>query len=238
MINLGLMEIAYDQHLKLRVTAFGNAVLKGEKQIRISKPVEKAKQKAGASKKAAAKADPADLLTQDLKSFRKELASKNRVPAYVIFNDVTLNELVAKKPDHIDELENIKGLGKVKIERFGEQLIEIIGSQKSKPMSKSKKSTTDQTLDLYLAGLSVEDIAKERELSPTTILGHLCKLYEENHPINLNQFVTEYEVNQIREVRKKMGFTSQLKPIHEALNGEIDYHKIGVALTILGKYIK
>lgn len=239
LINLGLMEVAYDEHLKLKVTDFGQKVLKGKKTVMISKPSEKKKAKKGQKTKgeSAPKANPDDQLTQKLKAFRKELAQKNSVPAYVIFNDVTLNELVAKRPDSMNELPDIKGLGKVKIERFGEDLLQVIHKHpKSTPKQSTKKSTTEQTLDLYKKGLTVEAIAQERELSPTTILGHLCKLYEENHDINLNQFVTEYEVNQIRAARQKMGNTSQLKPIYEALNGDVEYHKIGVALTILSKY--
>lgn len=238
MINLGLIEVAYDQNLKLKVTDFGKQVLRADKKISISKPVEKAKPKNKQKDKATPPANPQESLTQELKSFRKDLASKNRVPAYVIFNDITLNELVSKRPNSVSELEQIKGLGKVKIERFGNDLIGIIQNQKTKSTRKVKQNTTQVTLELYNAGHSLEEIAQLRELSPATILGHLCKLYEENHPIDLNQYVTEYEVNQIREVQKKIGDTGQMKPLYEALDGQIDYNKIGVALTILGKYIK
>ena len=65
---------------------------------------------------------------------------------------------------------------------------------------------------------------------------HLCKLIEENHPINLNNYVTEYEVNQVKMAKKQLNQTNQLKPIFDHLSGEIDYRKISVALTILSKY--
>jgi len=37
----------------------------------------------------------------------------------------------------------------------------------------------------------------------------------------------------VKEARKKLNQTNQLKPIFEALNGEVDYRKIGLSLSIL-----
>lgn len=232
-INLGYIEIAYTDHLKLKVTEAGKAVLFNSKNVELSDYIEKKEIKP--SKKTQNKTIKASGLSQKIKEFRLELAKTNRVPAYVIFNDATLQELVSHQPKNKEELLAIQGMGKVKVERFGNELIKLI--QAEKPSSNStKKHTTLITLELYEKGLSIEAIAQERGFSTTTIVGHLCKLYEDNYPINLNQFVTEYEVNTIKQIRKKLKNTNQLKPIFEALNGSIDYQKIGIALTILSKY--
>lgn len=234
LINLGLIEIAYDDHLKLKVTPFGNEVLRSDKTLKLSAPP--------SPKKAAAKKqqkeltlDPDQELLESLKVYRKDIALQNKVPAYVIFHDSTLTDIAAKKPKSAFELLEIQGMGKVKLERFGEAILAIVSEHASAAIM-SKLSTTQQTLALYEKGLSLDEISAQRKLSPNTILGHLCKLYEENHPVDLNKYVTEYEVNQIRAVHKKLHKTNELKPIFEALNGAIDYQKIAVALTILSKY--
>ena len=127
---------------------------------------------------------------------------------------------------------SIQGMGKTKFERFGRDILSMISSLAgTKPTE--KKSTFELTFELYQQGLGPEEISESRNLNVRTIYGHLAKLYEEGKAINLNEYVTEFEVNRVKSVRKKLNQTSQLKPIFDELNGEMDYKKIGLALSIL-----
>ena len=65
-------------------------------------------------------------LENELIEFRKKTAQKLGIPAYIIFNDNTLRELVAYKPDELSKLFYIKGLGESKINKYGKYIIEII----------------------------------------------------------------------------------------------------------------
>ncbi len=238
LINLGFIEIAYDDHLKLKITPEGHAIIKNDKKVQLSRFISQAKKKkiekeSKTQKKSSTAVESS--LFESLRAYRKEIAAQNKVPAYVIFHDATLNEIANQLPKNEAELLEIQGMGKLKLERFGEAILQIVNNHKPKEIT-SKLSTSQQTLALYNSGLSLDEIAAERNLSPTTIIGHLCKLFEENHPIDLNKYVTEYEVNQIRSSRKKLKNTNQLKPIYEDLNGEIDFQKIAIGLTILSKY--
>ncbi len=235
LINLGLIEIAYDDYLKLKITPAGDEILRSNKPLQLSKPtIAKKGEKAKKAKKKVS-TNPDNALLEALKSYRKEIAQQNKVPAYVIFHDATLNDIAAVKPKNDIELLEIQGMGKVKLQRFGEMILKIVEENKANNKA-SKKSTLEETLELYDKGLSVEDMARERNLSPTTIYGHLCKLYEEEHPIDLNRYVTEFEVNQVKEARKIQRNTNQLRPIYDQLKGSVDFHKIALALTILSKY--
>lgn len=62
-------------------------------------------------------------LTEDLRSWRTEMAVDK--PAFMIFNDKTLLDLVQKRPKNIDELLSIHGLGPAKIKKFGQDLLEF-----------------------------------------------------------------------------------------------------------------
>lgn len=238
LINLGYLEIAYDDYLKLKVTPEGYDILKNDKSIQLSQPQQKEKAKTKKEKTVQSDGEhktPDEMLFQELRNYRKQIALENKVPAYVIFHDATLNDIASQKPRNEFELLSIQGMGKLKLERFGKAILEIVNKQANQ-LKTSKLTTMEQTLALYNEGLDVEEICQRRNLSSNTILGHLCKLYEENHAIDLNKYVTEYEVNQIRTARRKLQNTNQLKPLFEALNGEIDYNKIAVGLTILSKY--
>ena len=57
---------------------------------------------------------------------RKWLAGKQNVPAFMVFSDATLREMVEKKPLSLDELLNISGVGEKKAARYGTTFLRII----------------------------------------------------------------------------------------------------------------
>jgi ATP-dependent DNA helicase RecQ len=234
LINLGYIEIAYNDHLKLKVTEIGQKVLQAKQTVSLTAPVMKSVKKTPAKKQSSKKEDTKNDLTASLKAYRKDIAKKNHVPAYVIFNDTTLHEIVRQEPNNEDELLAIQGMGNVKVERFGEIILQLVQEQKHQEKLKQTPSHL-QTLSYYQERLSIDEIAKKRELSESTIFGHLAKLYEDGYDVNLNEFISEYDVMRVKEMRKKLKSKHQLKPVYEALNGELDYTKISLALTILGK---
>ena len=67
----------------------------------------------------------ADLLYA-LKSLRKSIASKKSVPAYVIFSDATLIDMCKKCPETSDEMLEVSGVGRTKLEKFGKEFLEVI----------------------------------------------------------------------------------------------------------------
>lgn len=59
-------------------------------------------------------------------NLRKRLAAKKKLPAYLIFNDATLREICARKPQTVDELLSVKGVGEVKAERYGPAFVGLV----------------------------------------------------------------------------------------------------------------
>ena len=57
---------------------------------------------------------------------RKRLAGKQNIPAFMVFSDATLREMVEKKPLSTDELLNISGVGEKKAVRYGNAFLRII----------------------------------------------------------------------------------------------------------------
>lgn len=65
-------------------------------------------------------------LLDALKALRKGIASKKSVPAYVIFTDATLIDMCKKCPETPDEMLEVSGVGRTKLEKFGKQFLEEI----------------------------------------------------------------------------------------------------------------
>ena len=63
-----------------------------------------------------------------LRAWRTDTAKRDGVPAYVMFHDATLAEIARAAPDSIEDLRHIPGIGARKLERFGDELLEVAGA--------------------------------------------------------------------------------------------------------------
>ena len=88
---------------------------------------------------------------------------------------------------------------------------------------------------MFKTGSSIDEIAEFRELKVSTILNHLVKKYEDGAEIDLHQFVSTNEMASIKKLREELGNPNELKPYFEALEENVPYEKLRVALAILNK---
>lgn len=65
-------------------------------------------------------------LTRELKKFRLEYSRAEGLKPYYIFNDAQMMDLIAKKPETEEQLLQVSGFGKVKVEKYGARILEIL----------------------------------------------------------------------------------------------------------------
>lgn len=70
--------------------------------------------------------DPTPDLREDIRAWRSRTARAAGVPAYVVFPDRTLDTLVERRPTTLAQLADVPGLGAVKIERYGDDLLALL----------------------------------------------------------------------------------------------------------------
>jgi ATP-dependent DNA helicase RecQ len=68
-------------------------------------------------------------LWEALRDCRQALASEHGVPAYVIFHDKTLHEMLQQRPTTESAMLDISGVGQTKLDRYGGQFLEILREQ-------------------------------------------------------------------------------------------------------------
>jgi ATP-dependent DNA helicase RecQ len=78
--------------------------------------------------KALVSEDDAPLLSA-LKAKRRALAEAANVPAYIIFNDKTLIEMAETRPASLDDMARISGIGTKKLDRFGQDFLQVIAGE-------------------------------------------------------------------------------------------------------------
>ncbi|MFT3746202.1 MAG: DNA helicase RecQ [Pyrinomonadaceae bacterium] len=190
-----------------------------------------------------------------LRQVRTVIARGENVPPYVVFSDATLVEMATYLPQTEWEMRKISGVGDLKVERYGadfineirnysvrNSLVSRIDLKSSKRERKQRtkrdvngKDTYHMSLDLFRDGLSIPEIARERELSVTTIENHLTRFIPTGQ-VRLDQFVSVEKVEPIREAIVKFSDSAALSPIKEYLGDEYSYGEIrAVMAAVNGK---
>lgn len=234
LINLGYCEIAFHQHNKILLTPFAKKVLFEGEKVKLTTVVKKVIDK-NEIKEVKTKTNKNSLFEM-LRKLRYEISKEEEVPAYVIFSDASLRQMEIIRPTSDEEFLTIEGVGKAKLEKYGSEFINaIIEFQKTKNVVKKEKkeSTYKKTLELFENGLSVEEIAERRSVSQTTIISHLAKLYVDGHDLDLTQFISDQETNQIKKAKSELDNPSALKPYFDYFEEKMSYDKIRFGLAVI-----
>ncbi|MGG8495512.1 DNA helicase RecQ [Tenacibaculum sp. TC6] len=231
--NQGYCQIAFHMNNALQLTEISKKVLFEGEKVQLTNPIEITKEEKGIVKK---KNTPvaSDTLFDRLRKLRYQIAQEEDIAAYLVFNDVTLREIEKERPQTDDEFLAISGVGQRKLEVYGGEFMEEIRNF-LKEKKKTKNDTTLETFKLYKKGLSIEEIAENRDLKAATIFSHLSKLYLEGKDIDLEQFISPEELKLIANAKKVLKDEMALKPYFEFLGEKIPYEQIRIGLTILKK---
>ncbi|MBF5040532.1 DNA helicase RecQ [Methylophilus sp. 13] len=129
LIAAGLLETDLSGYGGLHLTETARPVLKGEQEVWLRRDAEPEKRMSKAERSARAKeafeGANDDPLWQALKAKRLELAREQGVPPYVIFHDSTLLEIHNRKPQTLDEMGQISGIGQAKLQKYGEAFLRV-----------------------------------------------------------------------------------------------------------------
>ncbi len=127
----GYLAVDMDGFGSLKLTEESRPVLRGEETIHFRKDVARTK-KTGRRKKSgqpnrhfSAHSDE-KIVWEALRSKRNELAHEQGVPAYIIFHDATLMEMVEFHPTTLHELGQISGVGAMKLEKYGDEFLAVL----------------------------------------------------------------------------------------------------------------
>ncbi|MEM1352785.1 MAG: DNA helicase RecQ [Pseudomonadota bacterium] len=173
-----------ERHGALRMTDAALPILRNEASIKLRSDSLRAASARQPAVKAIVAEEDAPLLSA-LKAKRRAYAENAKVPAYVIFNDRTLTEMAERRPQTLDEMAGITGVGAKKLERYGAAFLEVIcGSvtemhpMRRKLAGRGASTVYDQLLQVQIDLARGED-GVEKPLSCSASL--LAKLAQMPH---------------------------------------------------------
>ncbi len=124
LIAKGLLAVDVDGHGSVVLTEQARPVLKGQQVLQLRHLRKGGSSRSGGSRRSRAPVSNEDMpLFESLRALRKRLSEAAGVPAYVVFNDATLADMVALKPDDVEQMRQVSGVGQAKLDRYGEEFL-------------------------------------------------------------------------------------------------------------------
>ena len=245
----GLVSVGEGEYPTLAVTPRGREFLKNRETLMLSRRVareERADTRGGRIRGADGAYDTG--LYNELAALRRAIADERGVPAYVIFNNRTLQDMARKAPRTPAEFARVSGVGRAKLEDLGEAFLDCINSYTKKhgmpetgsgdshksgndrravePSARADGHSYHETGRIISGGVSLEEAAATRGLSPQTILGHIERLVESGIPVEWEHLLPYLQRRAAIETVLEILGDNPLRPVFEELGGEYSYDEI------------
>ncbi|GAB4349282.1 MAG: DNA helicase RecQ [Gammaproteobacteria bacterium] len=222
LIARGLLSVDLEGHGGLHLTDACRPVLRGEQSLMLRREVKPEKRKK-ADRKAARYIDDKDrALWEALRKKRLELAEEQGVLPYVIFHDATLAEMISYRPQTLEQLSRISGVGERKLEQYGAAFLAVINGENTEEALDI--DPVEETLKLFHLGMDPSAIARQRSMTVNAVFGHLAQAIARGDiPLKEVLPLGSREIERIQDVLLQFGQDpAAIKKARKQLEGEYD----------------
>lgn len=185
-----------------------------------------------------------------LRELRNEIAHEKDLIHYQIFTQKALYEICEVLPVTKKQLLDIVDMGKVRVEKYGQQILEVIlaycdendietddsAPLKEKPASSKKVGVGESakiSLALFQDGKNIQEIAKERELVESTIFSHLSQFLATGE-VKVTDLVSKVHFKELTDLIPKRKFDT-LSNLKQQLDPKYSYNDIRLVLNSMDK---
>ncbi|MDR0726417.1 MAG: helix-turn-helix domain-containing protein [Prevotellaceae bacterium] len=194
-----------------------------------------------------------------LADYRRSICEEADIPLYTVVSTQGLTEMATFLPQNANDLLKLSGFGPATVSKYGQRFLDIVrqycdehdleslmhekvgnkskktgkySGKQNKPAALPPKTDSKKiTFDMYKQGLTIDEIAQQRNYATSTIKVHLAH-YVKLKELPLSDFVTSTQQTQIVELLKT---TTSFSDIYTALKGEVGYTEIGMVASLLTK---
>jgi ATP-dependent DNA helicase RecQ len=175
-------------------------------------------------------------LREYLRSWRRETAKEQGIPAFTVMHDTSLDDLCRVMPESMAALRGVYGFGERKTETYGPEILQAISrfrkSVQSAGVNTQKLPPREETLKLVGEGKSLEEIARIRECKVASVVDLVASMVEGGAMVFRAGWVDAEKGTQIERACAQHGL-ERLKPIKDALPAEITFDEIRLVVARL-----
>lgn len=181
-----------------------------------------------------------------LRELRNQIAKREDLVHFQIFTQKALYAMCETLPISKQELKDIHGMGKTRIEKYGNEILSVIRTycnendietsmhdeifEVSKPKRK-KGDTKKVSLELFKNGKSIDQIALERDLNANTIFGHLASFIPSGE-IKVTDLISQEHYRELKEIIPKHTFEN-LSDLKHQIDEKYSYGELRLVLNDL-----
>lgn len=234
----GLLGKSGNEYPTLEVTGPGRNFLKQGETLILEKLIQ-----LDEAVSTSANLDYHPLLFGRLRTLRSRLANERGVPPFVIFGDVTLQQMATYFPQGRESLSQVSGVGAAKLEQFGEEFLSIIClyaqenglTERSIPSRRRERSsgparhvgsTYQETNKLLTQKLGLDEIAARRGLALSTVVNHVERLVSSGEQVELEHLMPSPDRFLKIQTAFRTSGTEYLTPVKESLGADYSYEEL------------
>lgn len=254
LVDIGALARDGGEYPVLRLTGAAGPILRNEQPVRLLRARTANASSGTQRKRRLVDGTDAAVLSSDetglfdaLRALRRDIARDLGVPPYIVFGDAPLQEMAGVRPGTPAGFAAIKGVGRAKLEQFGDRFVSLIVSHceqhglqlgeaprglarpVSAPPAAPRESLRAATV-LFERGLSVNEVAAQLSRARSTVAQYLVDWIESDKPESVASWVTDADYARITEAVAVVD-SERLKPLFEHFSGEIPYETLKVVLT-------
>ncbi|MCK4871632.1 MAG: DNA helicase RecQ [Phycisphaerales bacterium] len=124
LVDHGMLERTPGDRPILQLSSKGAEVLRGERDVRLREPMAPKAKRTVHDTQSWEGVDRE--LFERLRAVRRDIARKRSVPAYIVFGDATLRHMAQIKPDTLDAMRTVHGIGDRKLAAFGQAFLDAV----------------------------------------------------------------------------------------------------------------
>jgi ATP-dependent DNA helicase RecQ len=168
------------------------------------------------------------------KDWRRRMAERAAVPAYVVLSDAALEDLCRKRPANLRELLGVTGIGERKAELYGREIFAAFEAyrqgMRAAARAPRQAAPAEETILLLAEGKSFEEIARIRSRQVSHVVNMVADMVEKGRVDYRREWVGEEAHGRIEEAIGRLG-SERLKPLKEALPPEITFEQVRLVVA-------
>ena len=260
LVDLGALTRDEGEFPVLRLAAASAPILRNEQPVRLLRARTanatsgERKRRRGDGSSATVLAPAETALFEALRGLRRELARALGVPPYIVFGDASLEDMARLRPGSSVAFSAVKGVGRAKLDQFGERFLALIRSHcdehglavsasgavappaepepRERPLPSPERPGLQAAASLFQRGLPLDEVAAQLGRARSTVAKYLLEWVELARPESVSPWVTETDYARIAAAVPAVG-SERLKPLFDYFSGEVTYDTLRLVLTHL-----
>ena len=178
-------------------------------------------------------------LFEDLRYLRDTIAMTENINHFQVFTQKSLYEMCDALPTTPKQLRKISGMGKIRVQKYGEEILELIKAycvdkhieipDEAPELITPKVNTKQVTFELFQKGLSIEEIAKQRNLVIGTIESHLAHYISEGD-LDITDLIPQKKLEKAKRLISSAGY-ERLTDVKDILGDDYSWGELRMILA-------